>query len=359
MPDACKYTPAHIPSAITVGATDRPGGAKDKRASYSSYGKCLDIYAPGSQIVSAGHRTDTASATMSGTSMACPHVAGVTALMMAEDPNLTPASIATKLGSQGVKGNVQDAKPGSPNLMLQIGSWAPTPAPPPTPAPVSAGDCSFERGLCPQWANVGVGDNFDWTRLSGRTGSSNTGPSGAADGRFYMYIETSHPRKPNERAILASPPLIFSKGEDQMEFSYHMYGGQIGSLQVEVGGRVVWRKAGNLGNNWAKAVVPLSATATRSSIKFIGIRGSSWAGDIAIDNIKFSKKGAGPGPTTPPPPKPTMPPPTRPPTSPPTGPPGPPVVLPGPPGLPGKQGPKGWPGPMGPPGSRGPPGPPR
>lgn len=283
---------------------------------------------------------------------------------------MLPADIAKRLLSQGTKGNIQDAKAGSPNIMLQTGAWAPTPAPPPTPAPTPvpptpaptpaptpsprpalAQDCSFEKGPCAQWVNGKIDDNFDWTRKSGKTPSSRTGPSGAADGRYYMYVETSAPRKEGEKAILASPPLIFGKGEDQMEFWYHMYGSSIGRLMVDVGGKVVWTKKGNQGNKWLKAVIPLSASPP-PSIKFIGVRGPSWAGDIAIDDIKFSKKGSsGPGPaprpTTPFPPKPT------------TGPVGPPVLIPGPPGLPGKRGPRGWTGPMGPPGNRGPPGPPR
>lgn len=120
-----------------------------------------------------------------------------------------------------------------------------------------------------------------------------------------------------------------------MEFSYHMYGRTIGELMVEVGGKVVWKKKGNQGNKWLKDVIPLSTSTLGSPpIKFIAIRGQSWSGDIAIDNIKFNKKGTST---------------TR----------GPPVVLPGPPGPPGKRGPQGQTGPMGPPGNRGPPGPPR
>jgi subtilisin family serine protease len=77
--DACNYSPSRAPSAITVGATT----SSDARASYSNYGSCLDIFAPGSSISSAWNTSDVATNTISGTSMASPHVAGVVALALA------------------------------------------------------------------------------------------------------------------------------------------------------------------------------------------------------------------------------------------------------------------------------------
>merc|ERR1711937_606060 len=76
--DACSFSPAHVGSAITVGATR----SDDNRAWYSNHGSCLDIFAPGSSITSAGVSSDSASATMSGTSMACPHVAGAVVVVV-------------------------------------------------------------------------------------------------------------------------------------------------------------------------------------------------------------------------------------------------------------------------------------
>ncbi|MFM8000984.1 MAG: S8 family serine peptidase, partial [Actinomycetota bacterium] len=69
---ACNYSPASAPSAITVGATT----SADARASYSNYGSCLDIFAPGSSITSSYHRSSSELRSLSGTSMAAPHVAG-------------------------------------------------------------------------------------------------------------------------------------------------------------------------------------------------------------------------------------------------------------------------------------------
>jgi subtilisin family serine protease len=76
--DACKFSPARVPEAITVGATT----SSDGRASYSNYGKCLDLFAPGSSISSAWNTSDAATNTISGTSMATPHVTGVAALYL-------------------------------------------------------------------------------------------------------------------------------------------------------------------------------------------------------------------------------------------------------------------------------------
>merc|ERR1719210_539126 len=66
--DACNFSPAFVPSAITVGSTT----SLDERSSFSNYGSCTDIWAPGSSVKSAAHTSDTGSSTLSGTSMAPP-----------------------------------------------------------------------------------------------------------------------------------------------------------------------------------------------------------------------------------------------------------------------------------------------
>ena len=93
--DACNYSPASAPSAITVGATTK----SDVRASYSNYGSCLDIFAPGSGITSAWKTKDNATKTLSGTSMASPHVAGVAALALAADSSKAPTAVDSLLKS--------------------------------------------------------------------------------------------------------------------------------------------------------------------------------------------------------------------------------------------------------------------
>lgn len=289
--------------------------------------------------------------------------------------------------------------------------------------PKLAVGCGFETGTCGLWHQARTNDQFDWSRKSGKTSSYNTGPSAAAEGRYYMYIETSSPRRKGEKAVLTSSPLILP-GPTAMTFNYHMFGSTIGSLEVAVNGQTLFAAGGNKGNAWHNASIqlPFSPTA-HPTVSITGTRGTSYTGDIAIDDIQFMTSmggGPSPGPATRapmgPPGRPGMigPPGSRGPTGP-MGPPGfpgpmpapapepepvpapapepepepvpapanvttttslppPPPVVPGPPGPPGSKGPTGPPGPvgqMGPPGHdgrdgrtgpagpMGPPGPPR
>ena len=112
--DACNSSPAREKSAITVGATNRDDG----RASFSNWGKCLDIFAPGKDITSAWHTSDYATKTISGTSMAAPHVAGVAALILKERPKALPDQVARRIDERSVSGKVSDPK-GSVNKLLQ------------------------------------------------------------------------------------------------------------------------------------------------------------------------------------------------------------------------------------------------
>ena len=116
--DACGYSPARAASAITVGSTNNQDARSIFSVGSSNYGSCLDIFAPGSNIVSAGISSTTASATMSGTSMASPHVAGAAALYLASNPSATPAQVRTALVNNATSGKVTDAKTGSPNKLL-------------------------------------------------------------------------------------------------------------------------------------------------------------------------------------------------------------------------------------------------
>jgi len=113
--DACKYSPAKVSAAITVGAT----ASTDQRASYSNYGKCLDLFAPGTSITSAWNSSATATQTISGTSMATPHIAGMVALYLEKYPAASPSEVRNAIVGAAVANKVVDAGTGSPNLLLQ------------------------------------------------------------------------------------------------------------------------------------------------------------------------------------------------------------------------------------------------
>lgn len=112
--DACKYSPARVSAAITVGATT----SSDVRASYSNYGSCVDLFAPGSSITSDWYTSDTAINTISGTSMATPHVAGVAALYLQGNPGASPATVQNALVSNATAGVLSSVGRNSPNLLL-------------------------------------------------------------------------------------------------------------------------------------------------------------------------------------------------------------------------------------------------
>lgn len=124
--DACTQSPARAPSAITVGATDDT----DTRASFSNYGTCLDIFAPGVNITSAWYTTATATNTISGTSMASPHTAGAAALYLQTNPSASVATVTSALTTNATAGAVIDPGPGSPNLLLYTGFISAAPQPP-------------------------------------------------------------------------------------------------------------------------------------------------------------------------------------------------------------------------------------
>lgn len=115
--DACIFSPAAEPSAITVGATE----SADYRAAFSNYGTCVDLFAPGQAITAAWIGSNTATATKDGTSMAAPHVAGVAGMYLEANPTATPAAVSAAIIAAATPNKMLNAGTGSPNLILFAG----------------------------------------------------------------------------------------------------------------------------------------------------------------------------------------------------------------------------------------------
>ncbi len=124
--DACNFTPARVAEAITVNASD----SGDARASFSNFGTCTDIFAPGVGITSAWSSGDRATNTISGTSMAAPHVAGGAALILGGSPALTPAQVASTMFTNSTPNKITGPGSGSPNRLLFVNTGGGTPGGP-------------------------------------------------------------------------------------------------------------------------------------------------------------------------------------------------------------------------------------
>lgn len=181
--DACNYSPARAPSAITVGATT----SNDTRASYSNYGTCLDLFAPGSGITSAWNTSDSATNTISGTSMASPHVTGVAALALAANTAASPWAVAdflTKYASFTTSGLISSARTGSPNrLVYSLAAGGPLEPVGQAVAiwSITGSPVSYNNGWRAS-ATVTIGDptTTPWIAVPGATVVGNFSPGGTA-----------------------------------------------------------------------------------------------------------------------------------------------------------------------------------
>ncbi|MGH2774528.1 MAG: S8 family peptidase [Actinomycetota bacterium] len=179
--NACTSSPARVGAAITVGSTT----SSDARSSFSNYGSCLDLFAPGSSITSTWHTSNSATNTISGTSMASPHVAGVAVLYLQGSPTASPGTVRSAIVNSATPGVLSGVGSGSPNLLLYslLGS-----APPPPPPPSG---CSLAESYNGSLSGTGdydhhPGGTYFYTSRSGTHRGCLRGPSGA-DFDLYLY----------------------------------------------------------------------------------------------------------------------------------------------------------------------------
>ncbi|MGG8495352.1 trypsin-like peptidase domain-containing protein [Tenacibaculum sp. TC6] len=150
-------------------------------------------------------------------------------------------------------------------------------------------------------------DDFNWSLRTGTTPSSNTGPTAADDGSYYLYMESSSPNYSNKNAIISSPCFDLKQANNAtFTFKYHMYGStSMGNLKLEVSTDKgvswanVWQKSGNQGNSWLVASVDLSSYVGNDvQLRFNGTTGTTWQGDMAIDALALTTGTSGGGGTS-------------------------------------------------------------
>ncbi|MBP93420.1 MAG: peptidase S8 [Flavobacteriaceae bacterium] len=143
-------------------------------------------------------------------------------------------------------------------------------------------------------------DDTNWTVDANGTPSSNTGPSSAAQGSYYIFVEASSPNYPNKRAILNSPCFDLSaESAATFNFQYHMYGSNnFGTIALEASTNngtswaSIWNESGNKGNSWQSASVDLAAYVGGTvQLRFNRNVGTTWQADLAIDNISLTTGG--------------------------------------------------------------------
>ena len=181
--DACGSSPARVVNAITVGSTS----STDARSSFSNYGACLDLFAPGTLVTSAWHTSDTTTSTISGTSMAAPHAAGVAALYLQATPSAGPTKVRNSIVSTTTANAVKGAGAGSPNKLLYslFGATAPSP---PAPLPITTG-CALPETYSGSLSGTGDYDvQPNGTSFHSAAGTHTACLQGASGTDFDLYL---------------------------------------------------------------------------------------------------------------------------------------------------------------------------
>lgn len=218
--NACNYSPANAPSAITVGAST----SGDVRSWFSNYGSCVDIFAPGSSIYSSTNDANNSYDSWDGTSMASPHVAGVAALFLQTNTTATPTQVSNAILGNATTGVLSSLGTGSPNLLLYSLITGPVTPPPSAPTGLSA-TATSSSAIALSWtdnANDETGFKIERSSNGGTTWSllatlganvttySNTGlPSGSTYAyRVYAYNSNGNSAYSNTASATTQSTLV-------------------------------------------------------------------------------------------------------------------------------------------------------
>jgi subtilisin family serine protease len=195
--DACNYSPASVPAALTVGAI----GGLDAKSTYSNTGSCVDLFAPGDQIYSATDTDDSAYILGSGTSQASAFVAGAAALYLEANPTASPAQVAQAINSGATVGAVTGLDGNTANRLLRVnggsgGQTLPPPPPPPTnTAPTASFTSSCQKATCTFNGAASTDDvgivSYGWTFGDGSSATTTTASTKhvyAAKGTYSMTV---------------------------------------------------------------------------------------------------------------------------------------------------------------------------
>lgn len=275
--NACNGSPSRVGAALTVGSTTNT----DARSSFSNYGSCLDLFAPGSNITSAWYTGDTATNTISGTSMATPHVAGVAALYLQGAPTSSAATVGSAVVNGATTGVVTGAGTGSPNRLLYSLLGGGT-TPPPTGGNLLANP-GFESG------------NTGWTASSGVITTDSGAP--ARTGSWKAWLDgygSSHTDTlsqtvtvPTASSASLSFHLYISSQETTTTTAYDTL-----RVQATSGGTTTTLATYsnlNKGSSYVQRTLNMSAfTGKTVTLTFTGTEDSSLATSFVIDDTSLT-----------------------------------------------------------------------
>ncbi len=274
--NACNYSPARAEPAITVGATQN----NDAAASFSNFGTCVDILAPGVSITSAWHTNDTATNSISGTSMASPHVAGAAALVLSANPSWTPQQVRDYLVNNATPNVITNVGTGTPNRLLYVVNGS-------TPPPTN----DFSVSVSPTSGSTAPGGSVTATVATATTNGSAQSVSLSASGL------------PSGATASFSPATVTSGGSSTLTISTSA-STPAGTYPVTVTGTaasgtktatysltVTGTGGGCSGTNGTDVSIPDAGAAVTSSITISGCnRNASSASTVAV-NIVHTYRG--------------------------------------------------------------------